>query len=69
MQLNCSIASLNRLRDAITARALHSNCVYRPVGDDNTTDNTDSATRSQRVQSLVTRGVADKATYLSEATK
>ena len=32
MQLNCSIASLNRLRDAITVRALHSNCVYRPVG-------------------------------------
>ena len=32
MQLNCSIASLNRLRDAITAQALHSNCVYRPVG-------------------------------------
>ena len=32
MQLNCSIASLNRLHDAITTRALHSNCVYRPVG-------------------------------------
>ena len=32
MQLNCSIASLNRLRDAIIARALHSYCVYRPVG-------------------------------------
>ena len=32
MQLNCSIASLNRLRDAIKARALHSNSVYRPVG-------------------------------------
>ena len=66
MQLNCSIASLNRLRDAITARALHSNCVYRPCSGD---DNTDSATRPQRVQSLVIHGIADKATYLSEATK
>ena len=36
-----------------------------PTGD----DNTDSATRSQHVQSLVTHGIADKATYLSEATK
>ena len=65
MQLNCSIASLSRLRDAIKARALHSNCVYRPSGD----DNTDSATRPQRVQSLVTRDITDKATYLNEATK
>ena len=32
-------------------------------------DNTDSATRSQRVQSLVTHGIADKTTYLSEAIK
>ena len=68
MQLNCSIASLNRLRDAITARALHSNCVYCPVGVTGD-DNTDSATRSQRIQSLVTHGIADKATYLNEATK
>ena len=68
MQLNCSIASLNRLRDAITARALHSNCIelrIPPSGD----ENTDSATRSQRVQSFVTHGIADKAIYLSEATK
>ena len=36
-----------------------------PSGD----DNTDSATRSQRVQSLVTHGIIDKATYLSKATK
>ena len=67
MQLNCSITSLSRLRDAITVRALHSNCVYRPVGT--TLNSTDSATRSQRVQSLVTHGIADKATYLSEVTK
>ena len=66
MQLNCSIASLNRLRDAITAGTLNSNCVYRPCSGD---DNTDSATRSQRVQTLVTHGIADKATYLSEAIK
>ena len=37
MQLNCTIASLlifylNHLCDAITARVLHSNCVYCPVG-------------------------------------
>ena len=65
MQLNCSIASLNRLRDAITARAFALKLHIPPSGD----DNTDSATRSQRVQSLVTHGIADKATYLSEATK
>ena len=32
-------------------------------------DNTDSATRSQHVQSLVTHGITDEAAYLSEATK
>ena len=36
-----------------------------PSGD----DNTESATRSQRVQSLVTHGITDKAAYLSEATR
>ena len=40
-----------------------------PSGDDNTDSASDSATRPQRVQSLVTHGIADKATYLSEATK
>ena len=67
MQLNCSIAFycyLNRLCDAITARVLHSNCVYCPVGT-----TTLIATRSQRVQSLVTHSIIDEAAYLSEATK
>ena len=36
-----------------------------PSGD----DNTDSATRSQRIQSLVTHSITNKAAYLSEATK
>ena len=31
--------------------------------------NTDSATRSRHVQSLVTHGITDKVAYLSEATK
>ena len=30
-------------------------------------DNTDSATRLQRVQSLIRHGITDKAAYLSEA--
>ena len=32
-------------------------------------NNTDSATRSWSVQSLVTHGITDKAAYLSEATE
>ena len=65
MQLNCSIASFNRLRDATNSTSFALKLRIPPSGD----DNTDSATRSKRVQSLVTHGIADKATYLSEATK
>ena len=49
----------------VTAGVLHSNYTYHPVGD----DNTDSATWSQHVQSLVTHGITDKAAYLSKVTK
>ena len=68
MQLNCSIAPLflSQLfvpcnNSTTFALKLHT----LPSGD----DNTDSATRSQHVQSLVIHGITDKAIYLSEATK
>ena len=59
MQLNCSIASLF----LNTSFALKSR--ISSSGD----NNTESATRSQCVQSLATHGITDKAAYLSEATK
>ena len=68
MQLNCSITSLFLSQKFMpcnnsTGFALKLHILLSGV------NNTDSATRSQHVQSLVTRGITDKATYLSEATK
>ena len=61
MQLNCNIASLFLIYSTSFALKLHI-----PSSGDN---NTDSATRSQHVQSLVTHGITDGAAYLSEATE
>ena len=59
MQLNCSVASLFLIHS--TSFALKRSI---PFSGDN---NTDSATRPQRVQSLIAHGITDKAGYLSEA--
>ena len=61
MQLNCGITSLFLIYSTSFALKL---CI--PSSGDN---NTDSATRSQRVQSLATHGITDKAAYLSKATE
>ena len=61
MQLNCSIASLF----LIYSMSFALNLCIPPSGE----DNTDSATRSQCIQSLVTHGITGKAAYLSEATE
>ena len=61
MQLNCSIASLFLMYSMSFALKL---CI--PSSDD---DNTDSATKSQHIQSLVTHNITNKAAYLSEATE
>ena len=58
MQLNCSIASLFLIYSTSFALKLRI-----PSSGDN---NTDSATRSQRIQSLVTHGITDKAAYLTK---
>ena len=55
MQLNCSIASLFLIYSMSFALKLHI-----PSSGYN---NTDSTTRSQRIQSLVTHGIRDKAAY------
>ena len=61
MQLNCSITSLFLIYSTNFAIKL---CI--PSNGDN---NTDSATRSQCIQSLITYGITDKVDYLSEATE
>ena len=42
---------------------------YRYYGGDNNIDNIDSTTRLQRVQSVITHGITDKAAYPSKVTK
>ena len=61
MQLNCNTASSFLIYS--TSFALKW-CI--PSSGDN---NIDSATRLQRVQSIITHGITDKAAYLSEATE
>ena len=58
MQLNCSIASLFLIHSTRLALKLHI-----PSSGDN---NTDSATRSQCLHSLITNGITDKEAYLSK---
>ena len=68
MQLNCSIAPLllSQLFVPCNNSTTFTLKLHILLSGDN---NIDSATRSQCVQSLVTHGITDKATYLSEATK
>ena len=61
MQLKCSIASLLLIYSTSFALELHI-----PSSGDN---NTDSTTRSQRVQSLVTHGIRDKAAYPKQSNR
>ena len=60
MRLNCSTSFFNTQHEFFALK------LCMPSSGNN---NTDSATRSQCVQSLVTYGITDKAAYLSKATE
>ena len=59
MRLNCSTSFLIYSMSSVLKLCM-------PSSGNN---NTDSATRSQCIQSLVTYGITDKAAYLSKATE
>ena len=68
MQLNCTIASLFLFQSFMRCNNSMSFALKLCVPSSRD-GNTDSATRPQHVQSLITHGITDKAAYLSEATK